>query len=217
MADLNDNNASLLVRLVGSDSTGSETSYVNAASASPARTDAGVVTRDIPYSPQTFSYYVVDAAIGNNKSMVALQNTSTSVVRIKSIKIVNSRTAATTGVVSDFRLFRISSFSGGTALTAGVYSTDQTLPGTITAATGATVSGEGTTVYNRWLWSSDEWGSGTLDTEASQVGSQQAAPAWRPQGHTTPITLRQNEGITIKHVVNSTNGTFDFLIEFTVE
>jgi hypothetical protein len=183
----------------------------------PGLADQALPVRVLPYEPKSYSAFVENVIIGNNKSMLAIQNTSANLVKIQSIKIVNSRTAAVAGIVSDFRLLRITSFTGGTSVTAGLYDTADVVPAGITLATNSTVSGEVSTVYNRWLWSSDEWGAGALDTEAAQVGQQQGYPAWVNRINSKPIVLRQNQGIHIKHVINSVNGQFDFLIEFTVE
>lgn len=166
----------------------------------------------------TFNLVARNVTIGNNKSMVSLLNASgsTVIIRITAIKILNTQTSAVTGVVSDFQLFRFTGHTGGTSLTPQVYDTTDSLNGSVTARTGSTISGEATNPLNRWLKSSDEWGVGALDTEGLDQAIDQAIPLYQ-QYHTTEksITLRANEGIHIKHVVNSTAGAFDFIITFT--
>jgi hypothetical protein len=167
----------------------------------------------------TFVAYAQDIAIGNNKSMVSLVNTSGSsvVIKIREIRIMNVQTTAVTGVIADMRLLRITNHSAGTAITPVAHDTGDTLNGSVTARTGATVTSELTPVYRRWKYSTDEWGVGTLDVEALDQAIQKQSPLYEQVAKTKPFTLRANEGFTIKQVTNSTVGTFDLLLVFTQE
>lgn len=182
----------------------------------PLRDDYGLVTRVLPYYPPTFVVTANAIDLGNNKSMIAIQNTSTSVVRIRRIYLVNTRTAATTGVVADFRLLRIQSFSGGTSLIIYKMDTQDTLPAGITAATNSTVVSEAD-LYRQAFWSSDEWGGGTVDVEAQDHTIQELIPWYETKESEKPITLIQNQGVHIRCATNTTNGTFHFNVVFTVE
>jgi hypothetical protein len=167
----------------------------------------------------TFTAHTDNAVIAQNKSMMSIVNTtgSTVIVRLRQVWVVNTRTAATTGVVADFRLLRCVGHSAGTLITTGPHDTADAQNASVTVRTGATVTSEGTAVLKRLVWSSDEWGAGTLDTEALQVALQQVAPGYWQAPKTKAITLRANEGITLKQVTNSANGLFDVSMVFTQE
>lgn len=167
----------------------------------------------------TFCACAESVQIGNNKSMISIVNTSGSTVKVKirEIKIINVQTTAVTGVVADFRLLRCVTHSVGTALTPASYDTTDSLSVSITARTGATIGTEGTAVLRRWQWSSDEWGPGAADVEASDHALQALIPGYYTINKTKPITLNANEGVTLKQVTNSTVGTFDIMVVFTQE
>lgn len=54
-----------------------------------------------------------------------------------------------------------------------------------------------------------------VDTEANDHGYQTVVPLYRHQIGEKPITLRNNEGLTINQITNSTVGTFDIELIFT--
>ncbi len=182
----------------------------------PATNALGVVVRPISLELPTFSIAEFDVAIGNNKSMLALQNTGTSVVRVREVWIINDRTTATTGIAGEFQVNRIASFTGGTAVTPVTYDTADALPAGITAATNATVAGEGA-ILRRGRWSTDEWGPGTSDVESFDHAIQQVEPFWRQTPSGKALTIRQNEGLHVKFATNSTAGSFTIRMIFTVE
>src|SRR5574343_541229 len=165
-----------------------------------------------PYEPATFSVLVPSVAIANNKSMVSLLNASGSTVTIKlrEVKIVNSQTSGVTGVVADFNLLKITGHSGGSSVTPYSHDSSDSLNGSVTALTGSTVSGEGAAIIRRWQWSSDEWGPGPADTESSDHAFQNVLPCHMKQDlNSKPLTLKANEGFSLKQVFNSTAGSFD--------
>lgn len=168
----------------------------------------------------TFTAYAESVALGNNKSMISVanQSDSTVIVKIREIKIINVQTAAVTGVVADFKMFRATSHSAGTSVTVSKHDTSDTLSGSVTARTGATISGEVTAAtLRRWQFGSDEWGVGTQDAESDHHATAVLIPAYQSYQKMKPYMLRANEAITIKCVTNSTVGTFDMMISFTVE
>ncbi len=213
MADLNELNSAGSTKVVGSDSSGSETNFLTVDS-------NGFLTANIrPYEPQTFSLVVNTIALANNKSMIALLNPSgsTKVLKIIGIKIINNRTSTTTGVAVDFRGRRITGLTSGTSVTPESYDTNNSLGSGIISATGGTVSGESSSDLFRRVWSSDEWGPGTTDVESFDHAMQQSMYSWNALNYSQPITLRESQGITIKCVTNTTAGDFDFEIVFTQE
>lgn len=236
MADISDVQAAQAVKIVGSDGTGVEQTPVQSTSSgglhvnlrddsgavvailtsSPSTSANGLVVRPIVPEYPTFSVVATAVTVGNNKSMLALQNTGTSVVRIREVWVINDQTTAVTGVAGDFQVLRIASFTGGTAITPVSYDTIDTLPSGITAATGATVSTE-TSLLRQGRWSTDEWGPGTLDVEANDHANQNSTPFWSQTPQGKALTIRQNQAVHIKFATNSTAGAFNIRLIFTTE
>lgn len=169
--------------------------------------------------PATFTVAATDVVLAQNKSMFSLTNQSGSTVfvTIKELFLTNAQTTAVTGVVANFELRRITSHSAGTALTPVSHDSLDTLNGSVTARTGATVAGESATPIRRWKWSSDEWGTGTVDVEAQDHGPQSLLPHYAHRPGIKGIILRPNEGLTLKQTVNTTAGSFDIVAVFTQE
>lgn len=179
------------------------------------RVDTGTTSSN---EEATFIAISLDTAVGNNKSMISIANTHATLrVKIKQIIIRNPQTVAVTGVMADFRLLRCTSHSAGTLLTPQLRDTTDSLDAAITIRTGATITGEAANPLDRWKWSSDEHGVGTLDQEGLDKAFMNCFPmASIFDPSEKRITLRQNEGITLKQVTNSTAGNFDIIIVFTV-
>lgn len=168
--------------------------------------------------PATFYVIAQSIAIGNNKSMLSILNADDSViVRVHQIKIVNDQNAGVTGIVSNFQVHRLTGHSSGTLLTPISFDTTDSLDADVTVRTGSTVSGETTEYYARAQFSSDEWGAGAPDVESADHIIQQFNNVYERSNQLKPITLRQNQGITVKHTVNSTVGTFSVHVLFTQE
>jgi len=166
----------------------------------------------------TFAAIAIADVPGNNKSMISLVNTGASVVKIREIKLKNVQNTSVTGVVVDFGLRRITGHSAGTLLTPETHDTNDSLAGTITARIGSTVTGESATQLRKWEMSSDEWGVGTADSEADIHSLAELFPFYSDyMRDVKPITIRQNQGVTIKCQTNTIVGSFDILILFTVE
>lgn len=189
---------------------------LNALTSAPANNASGLVVRPISLELPTFSIVSTNTVVGNNKSMLAIQNTGTSIVRIREVWIINDRTTAVTGIAGLFEVRRITSFTGGTALSPVSYDTTDSLPAGISAATNATISGE-SSLLRAGAWSTDEWGPGTLDTESLDHALQQSTPFWSQTPNGKALTIRQNQGIHVKFATNSTAGEFNIRFVFTVE
>jgi hypothetical protein len=204
------------LQTTGNTSLDSIDTKLNSLTSSPGSAAPGIVVRPVQIEYPTFSLADFDIAIANNKSMLAIQNTGTSVIRIREVWIINDRTAAVTGVTGEFQVNRITSFTGGTALTPVTYDTADSLPAGITCATNATVAGEGVTL-RRGRWSTDEWGTGTADVESFDHALQQIEPFWKQTPSGKALTVRQNQGVHVKFATNSTAGSFTIRLIFTTE
>lgn len=168
--------------------------------------------------PATFIAHADNITIGNNKSMISILNADASkIVRIHQIIVVNNQTTAVTGIMSEFTVLRITGHSAGTSITPLSYDTTDSLDADITVRTGSTVSGEGTLSYKKWKQSSDEYGVGATDVESFDAAIQRVFAMYERGSQLKPITLRQNEGITVKHIFNSTAGSFSLYLVFTQE
>jgi hypothetical protein len=121
------------------------------------------------------------------------------------------------GTVLSFQLKRIAGHSSGTSITPEVSDTSDSLDGGVTVKTGSTVSSESINAIKRWMVSSEEWGNGALDFENMQALEMGLYPIYEAHSPQKPITLRQNQGVTIKCATNSSAGTFDVAIVFTQE
>lgn len=180
--------------------------------------DGTVATSDKELA--TFTVAGTSIASANNKSMISVLNADASlIIKIHEIYVINVRTTSATGVVGAFELRRITGHSGGTTLTSVSMDTSDTLDSDITVRTGATVSGESSTLMWRSLFSTDEWGPGTFDTESSDHIFQTMFPIFsrKTDSGTKALTLRQNEGLTVKFATNSTTGEFDLFLVLTQE
>lgn len=164
-------------------------------------------------APATYTFMSIDTAIANNKSMISVANTGTSPVYVRSVRIINSQTTPVTGIIGEFRLLRFGTHSAGSLLTGISADTVDAIPGTLTARTNATLVGLGTVPYRRSKFSTDEWGIGAQDVESNDHIFHNLFAWYSPSENTKPIVLRQNEGITVQQVVNSTIGSFTIIVE----
>lgn len=193
----------------------------------PLASDYGLIVRHIPYRPDTFVITANDIVPGNGKSMLSVFNAGGSgvLMRLVGLWIYNVRSTAVSGVVNDFSLRKISAMSAGTAInTTGsasglIMPMDSTiaLNGSITAATGATVTESPAFNIRRWLWSSDEFGSGAADAETTEHTNAQLVAAYRAQENETPFTYRASEGFTVRQSNNTTVGNFNITAIITQE
>lgn len=170
-------------------------------------------------SVDTFDALSLSTALGNGKSMMSLLNAGGSgvVIRVREIWLENAQTTAVTGVAADFRFRRITAHSGGTALTPTRRdaSGGAALNGSVTVRTGATVTEVASSDFARKRWSSDEWGTGTLDQEGLDHAMQSVMPQFRAEHPASSIVLRPGEGIHVLCNTNTTAGAFDLRFVFT--
>lgn len=172
------------------------------------------------YEAASFIAWSLSTATANNKSMISVVNTTGSsvVFKLRAIRVINTQNTAVTGVIVDLNAYRCTSHSGGTLLTTATMDTNDTLNSSITVRTGATITGEDTTAPLLHLdLSTDEWGPGAADVEAMDHTSQSLLYFYQHTPPLKPITLRANQGFTLKCVTNTTTGSFDIQLLFTQE
>lgn len=119
MADLSDVQAASPVKIVGSDASGLEANPVGAPTGVAGLSDAGIVTRPLPYEPQTYSATAsnfVSAATATDVFNIIGSNTKT--IRIHKIRVTGSTTSGS-AIKLNVRGFKRSSLNtGGTRVIA---------------------------------------------------------------------------------------------------
>jgi hypothetical protein len=169
----------------------------------------------------TFITVVSGVQLDMNKSMFSLYNSGTSspvVLKIRKISIINVQTSQIGGTVANFEIRRITSHSAGTTINPQTLDTRNSLNSVVSAKTGGTVTGESADIITRYLWSAEEWSVGSSLAESQEHAQQTLVPAWNLQEfNLSPLTLRANEGFTIKQTVNTTAGSFDVVVIFSQE
>lgn len=210
MADLTEVQSAQFVKLVGSDGVGVEMTPILS------NTNGELLT-SISYTElPTFICSISNITTANNKSMIAISNTSsTNRILIKEVSLINAAITATTGLEANFQLNRFTTLTGGTTITPQPFDTTDSLPSGINGSSGSTITGEGT-IYKSVLWSTDEFGAGTADAETTEHSMQTAFALWQHKSGLRHITLRQNQGLHIKCATNTTSGTFNLSIIFSV-
>lgn len=171
----------------------------------------------------TFVAWVTGSAIGNGKSMLSILNAAGSpvVVKVREIYLINIQEAVITGINAVWELRRMKGHSGGTAIASGSIETMDlvdSLNSNVTIRTGASaITSESSVLLWRAKWSTDEWGTGSTEDEDNEHSFQTMFPIYqRRDPNEKPITLRAGDGLTVKQIINSTQGTMDLAIVFTL-
>ena len=174
--------------------------------------------RTAPYEPPTFFAVFDRIAPAANKYMATLFNTSaTRVVRVQQIWQLNWQVAAVTGVSLEQYAAFITARTSGTAVTSRSYDTADTLSAGISADTNSTSVTE-SYIFNRQLAVSEEGSAiGSQLGEDFRAQDRNFQLIWERTKAAKGFTLRQNQGITIRNVTNSTVGTVSYFFEFTDE
>jgi hypothetical protein len=185
-------------------------------SLNPINITGTVITSETGGTSPTF-YVIFDRIIpGNNKYMATLFNTSsTKKIVVYKISRYNWQVAAVNGQTLEQYLTKISARTAGTAAT--IYPSDSSdiLPAGITAHTNSTGVTE-TNLIRRFFASSEEANLSNSNFYNALSLDYSVAIYERVVG-TRGLVLRQNEGIAIRNVTNSTVGTVSYAFEFVVE
>lgn len=157
----------------------------------------------------------VHVAVANTVHWDMFNADATLLVRVLSIRQIPNVTTAVTGIVFDWKLSRSTSVgTGGVGQTAWLADTSDTaLSANITARSKPTGgSAEGTILFNYSI-SSEETTAATIDL-ASKGGLELVPPSLvMGKG----ILLRQNQGLRVTQITNSSAGNTGWLIAFSVE
>lgn len=167
--------------------------------------------------PATFYAYADRIAPAQNKYMLTLFNTSaTRKVSITKVIWVTNSITAVAGVVHDMYLARITARTAGTAITIRARDTSKVLSPGITADTNSTAVTE-SYIISRFVGTTEESPVTTTALPTYNLSLDCGNILYARLPGTDCETLRQNEGITIRTLTNSTVGVMSFLIEFMDE
>lgn len=154
-----------------------------------------------------------------NKSMISVFNAGGSgkLLKLQNVWLLNSQITAVVGNVVQFDLLRSSAQTGGTSITAISPDSVDVLPGTITAATGATVTDASTLPLRSWFLGGDEIGTGTAMNQSIDRATATFAHNWFTPTVKLP-TARPGEGLHLKAVqVPAAAGSWTMMMLFTIE
>jgi hypothetical protein len=149
-----------------------------------------------------------------NKSLVCIFNATGSgvTVRIHDIQCFQLGLTTQTGVNSRVEVRRATAATAGTTVIPEKFDTNNTnLPAGVTIRTGGTIT-DGSLLFPFVLTNDEPALSGT--PQASQDNS-----IWKPFNNIKSqlFVLRENEGLHVKNITNTTVGTMSWVIIFSVE
>ena len=186
-------------------------------SVNPAQTDPGLVIR--PIERIVPRYYVVFDRIvpGLNKYMATVFNTSvTRKVLIQSISVYNWQLAAAAGGLLNQYIARITARTAGTSVIIRSEDTLDALSAGITADTNSLVVTEDHIVRRFWA-SNDEYTAADTGAEHAQAIFRDAQILYKRGPNAPGLTLRQNQGISIRNETTTVAGSVSYIVEFTDE
>ena len=160
----------------------------------------------------TYTLWTPSTACALNRYHQAVLNNAGSgqVLRVRKLFLANAALAAVTGVGIEFRLIRISTLSGGTALTANPSDTTDGALTNYTASHGGSGT-EGVTLFS-WYTNNDEIGL----TGGFPQATIQALTSILPEGpEIRELTLNPGEGFAIKQITSSSAGFYGVLSVLT--
>lgn len=161
----------------------------------------------------TYYVWVTPMAMAANKHFWTLLNTGAQIVRVKKLFLINAALAAVTGVGVQFDVKRASAVTGGTAVTPNPADTADGAVTGLTCVHSPTSVTEGVLLYS-WFTNNDEVGA----TNAFPSNYLQALGNIQPEGpEIRELTLRQNEGCTVKQITSTIVGTYGVLAVITIE
>lgn len=169
---------------------------------------------------KTYTAAALGIAFASNKSLLGILNAHASrKVKIYRIWLLNNQTSAVTGVITTMTIRKLSALTGGTAVTPVAHDTSNTSVDltSITCVTNGTATNTSDTALRQILWSGDEPAVSSATSDELQC----IVPlmcVWDSTGDSNiePITLNQNEGLSITQPGSNAVGILDLFIEFTV-
>jgi hypothetical protein len=169
----------------------------------------------------TYTLSAVGISFALNKTLLAIFNGvgSGNIVKVYRVWALNNGVTAVTGVVTNLELRRITTGSGGTAITPIKHdTTSATLPAQIVVATNASVTTSD--LFRRVIWSNDE-AAANATASFDELETIPALSTIWDVGYTDttvePIVLREGFGLALINTGNTAVGSIDVFFEVTVE
>jgi hypothetical protein len=186
-----------------------------------------VLASDVPYlntrdyQVATFMCVAASVNISQNKSLVSLCNTGLKKVRIVEIYLAQVSSNQMSGIAGLFQIKRCVSHSSGSSITTieSMESSDS-LDSGITIRTGATLTGLSSNILRRAVLNTNNYAANSFSNSPnSGVNSLDIyLPIVEKVGFDVkPITIKNNEGITVNFDSSSSTATYDIHILFTQE
>jgi short subunit dehydrogenase-like uncharacterized protein len=168
----------------------------------------------IPGSYPTF-YAVFDRiAPAANKYMATLFNTSTTrKVVVTHVWRFNWQVAAVTGILLEQYLARITARTAGTGVTIFADDTADTLSAGISADTNSTAVTENHIIVRSYA-SSEEMALAATGIVLGTAVDDAGEVLYQRRDGQRGLTLRQNQGLSVRNVTSSAIGTVSYIIEF---
>jgi hypothetical protein len=169
---------------------------------------------------KTYTAAAIGIAFASNKSLLGIMNAhATRDVKIYRVWHLNNQTSAVTGVITSVALRKISSLSGGTAVTPVAHDTSNSSVDltSISTITGGTFANTADNQFRIWMWSTDEPAVSSATSDEFQC-----IPVlmcmWDSTGDSNiePLTANQNEGFHVLQPGSNAVGISDIFMEFTV-
>jgi hypothetical protein len=170
---------------------------------------------------QSWTAYYSGVAFAATKNMAAVLNGhATEILKIRRVGILNSQTAAVTGVLCsiEFRFYTTgATLTSPTAVTPTSHDSTNTAPTTATYGHAGTIAGTPATL-RRIFWSSDEAAISTATSDEFEtfVPLNIIFDAGYGDSNVQPLTLRQTQ-MAMVYNVSGAAGLLDTWIEFTKE
>lgn len=169
---------------------------------------------------KTYTASALGIAFASNKSLLGIYNAHASrKVKIYRVWVLNNQTTAVTGVITTLTLRKLSNLTGGTAVTPTQHDTGNTSVDltSVTCVTNGTATNTSDIALRQWMWSGDEPAVSSATSDELQC----IVPLmciWDSTGDSNiePITLNQNEGISVTQPGTNAVGVIDVFIEFTI-
>lgn len=207
MADQSLINSSQLVSIAGADSTGLETNFVNADS------NGRLLVSPEKHEPTSVTVLAENIALGSAKSMLSLVNTSATPIYLKEVWVSLHDAENFPSDQVHFDLIRITGHSGGTLVDQKLHDLNDSVPSSVTARTGATVSGQdSSSLESTWWASQDLLLGGQTNYAVVEHALSNQLPFWNQTPGTKAIVLRENQGVHVK--VNTGASGANFAIRF---
>lgn len=165
-------------------------------------------------------YAVFDRIVpATNKYMATLFNTSaTRKVVVRNIYRFNWQATVVAGIALSQYLARITARTAGTSVTTRTVDTNDTLSAGITADTLSTAVTEDHIIKRIWAMNDEIESDVGISLDASQtVGFENGTNIYSKPAGLRGLTLRQNQGVSIRNVTASTVGSCSYVFEFTDE